>query len=345
MRTLKLPRTQPNCHPEQGEGSPSLGGPSVLRTSGRPEVLNIAADKVVRVTLYALVALAGILVSTAYAQETPDTAKVSLNSEVSPQAAKDALTGNAAEEAVPTLAEVQAMASQAPEKKPAQKAQAALPALLDIKNGFDPLKYTLGPDDVVEITVMRHPEFSGTYPIDQEGKLQYKFVGDLKVTGLTKFQLEEKVREIISKYVISPDVNVTVTEYKSKVFYVLGEVGAPGKYYMRSETISVRDAVVMAGLPTQAAAMRKTRIITPDTHGGHVRNVDIYSLLYGGDLTKNLDLKPGDFLYVPSTVMAKMFRVISPASSAVATAVSPVDSLSTGKSGTDNLRSSQNRGY
>jgi protein involved in polysaccharide export with SLBB domain len=271
--------------------------------------------------------LVGILVSAAYAQETTEPAK-------------DAVTANAADENVPTLEQVQAMARHMAAQPKAQ------PGPLDAKAGFDPLKYTLGPDDVVEIAVMRHPEFSGTYPISQEGKLQYKFVGDLQVSGLTKFQLEKMLREIVAKYVIEPEVNVTVTEYRSKVFYVLGEVGAPGKYYMRSETISVRDAVVMAGLPTQAAAMRKTRIITPDQKGGHVRNVDIYSLLYGGDLTKNLDLKPGDFLYVPSTVMAKMFRVISPASSAVATAVSPVESLSSGKAGSDNLKNSNNnRGY
>lgn len=219
------------------------------------------------------------------------------------------------------------------------------PVTSEVKGGFDPLKYTLGPDDVVEITVMRHPEFSGTYPIDQEGKLQYKFVGDMFVSGMTKLELEKKINEIISRYVIAPEVNVTVKEYRSKVFYVLGEVGAPGKYYMRSENISVRDAVVMAGLPTQAAAMRKTRIITPNENGGKVRSVDIYALLYGGDLKKNLIMKPGDFLYVPSTIMAKVFRVISPASSAVATAVSPVSSLSTGKTDSQNLQNNNNKGY
>jgi protein involved in polysaccharide export with SLBB domain len=222
-------------------------------------------------------------------------------------------------------------------------ADKASPTPADIKGGFDPLKYTLGPEDVVEIAVMRHPEFSGTYPIDQEGKLQYKFVGDMQVTGMTKVQLEEKIREIISKFVIAPEVNVTITEYKSKVFYVIGEVGSPGKYYMRSESISVRDAIVMAGLPTQAAAMRKARIITPDQKGGKVQPVDIYGLLYGGDLKKNLTLYPGDFLYMPSTVMAKVFRVISPASSAVATAVSPVSSVAAAQNDAPAARGNTNR--
>lgn len=206
---------------------------------------------------------------------------------------------------------------------------------------FDPLKYTLGPEDVVEISVLRHPEFSGVYSINQEGKLQYKFVGDMQVTGLTKSQLEERIKEIISKFVISPQVNVDVTEYKSKVFFVLGEVGTPGKYYMRSETISVRDAVVMAGLPTQAAAMRKSQIITPGEKGGQIRYVNLFELLYVGDLERNVDLHPGDFLYVPSTVMAKVFRIFSPVSNAVATVASPATSARAGKTDSQALASPQ----
>ena len=41
-------------------------------------------------------------------------------------------------------------------------AQQAQPVKSDVKSGFDPLKFTLGPEDVVEVSVMRHPEFSGT---------------------------------------------------------------------------------------------------------------------------------------------------------------------------------------
>ncbi len=212
--------------------------------------------------------------------------------------------------------------------------QIALPA----EYQFDPLKYTLGPDDVVEISVMRHPEFSGTYPINQEGKLQYKFVGDFEVSGLTKLELEQKIKQIISNYVISPEVNVTVVEYKSKVFYVLGEVGLPGKFFMRSESIPVREAVFMAGLPAQTAGMRKCHIITPDKKGhAKIKKVDLYAILYAGNLKKNIDMKPGDVLYVPSTVMAKIIRVISPVSSTVGIASSTPSSASSGRTAVQTL--------
>mgnify|MGYP001615442144 CR=1 FL=1 len=183
---------------------------------------------------------------------------------------------------------------------------------------IDPTNYTLGPDDVIQIDVQRHPEFSGIFPVNLEGKIQLKFAGDIEVTGLTKKALEQKIKNTISNYVINPDVTVTILDYKSKVIYVLGEVGAPGKYYMRAETIPVREALVQAGLPTLSAAMRRCRVITPDKDGkAKIKEVDVYSLLYRGDLTKNLDMHAGDVLYVPATVMAKIITVINPVTTAV----------------------------
>jgi polysaccharide biosynthesis/export protein len=194
------------------------------------------------------------------------------------------------------------------------------------------VKYTLGADDIIEVTVMRHPEFSGTFPINSEGKIQLKFASDINVMGLTKKQVEDKIAKVLASFLLSPEVNVTITEYKSKYVFVLGEVAQPGKYYIKSETISVRDAVVNSGLPTYSAAMRKCSLITPDK-SGKVQNkpVNIYAILYIGDLRKNIDMHPGDVLYVPSTVMAKVIRIISPVATTVGLASSPATDTGTAK--------------
>lgn len=183
------------------------------------------------------------------------------------------------------------------------------------------LKYTLGPDDVIMIEVRRHPEFSGEYTVNSEGKIEYKFVGDITVDGLTKNQLREKLTGILSEFVVGPEIDVRIMQYLSKVFYVVGEVNRPGKFYMKGNSITVREALVQAGLLNQAAAPRKCRLITPDRKGRNKYvNVNAYELLYAGDLSCNLDMKPGDVLYVPATVMAKVIRVVSPVTNAVSEA-------------------------
>jgi protein involved in polysaccharide export with SLBB domain len=204
-----------------------------------------------------------------------------------------------------------------------------VPALIDEMqsnnndNGnFDPLRYTLGPDDVVDIAVTYHPEFSGVFPVSLEGKIQYRFVGDINVTDMTKGQLEQKIKGILASYVSSPQVSATVTEFKSKAIYIVGEVANPGRYFMRSDTITVTEAIMLAGLPTNGAAMRKARIITPGNDGSTVRKVNLYTLLYLGDLNENLIMRPGEYLYVPATIMTKILRMILPVSNTANSIVS-----------------------
>ena len=197
-----------------------------------------------------------------------------------------------------------------------------LPAVsMDSIPSVDVQEYTLGPDDVIEIEVRRHPEFSGQYQINSEGKIQYKYIGDVDVNGLTKDKLKEKLNGILSEYLIEPEIDVQIVEYLSKVFYVVGDVNRPGKFYMRGNTVTVREALVHAGLPTHAAAMRRCRIITPDELGkDNYTEVNIYKLLYEGDLKENLVMQPGDVLYVPCTVIAKIIRVVQPVTNAVSEA-------------------------
>jgi len=185
----------------------------------------------------------------------------------------------------------------------------------------EPTRYTLGPDDIIEIAVRRHPEFSDRYLINAEGKIQYKFVGDIGISGLTKTEVQDLITKILSKYIITPEVDVTILEYRSKVIYVIGEVGRPGKYYMKADTISMREAVVQAGLPTLSAAMRRTALIHPDKSGKPEQmTVDLYALLYEGKLDLDREMLPGDVVVVPATLFAKIFRVISPVQSTVSTA-------------------------
>ncbi|MBF0483988.1 MAG: polysaccharide export protein [Candidatus Omnitrophica bacterium] len=186
------------------------------------------------------------------------------------------------------------------------------PALLEI-NPEGAEDYTLGVNDVIEIKVMRHTEVSGEYPVNSNGKIQYEFIGDLSVSGMNKKQVQSLVVDKLSDYIISPEVTVVIKQYNSKVVYVIGEVAAPGKIYMRGNTITVREALVQAGLPLLSAKLQKGKVITPSSDGKPInRPIDIDKLLVKGDLRENLIMRPGDSLYVPPTLMAKVLRVITP---------------------------------
>ncbi len=207
-------------------------------------------------------------------------------------------------------------------------------SLAAIANDLAPIddsKYTLGVNDVIEIIVVRHPEVSKQYMINSEGKIQYEFVGDIVVAGLTKAEAKDMLIQRLSTYIVNPEVMIKIVGYNSKVIYVIGEVGSPGKIFMRGDTITIREALLQAGLPTLSASMRKCRLITPDESGNAGQKfVDVFALMYEGDLRENFVMKPGDTLYIPATIMAKAMRVISPVTQPVMAAGSAARPIATG---------------
>ncbi len=191
--------------------------------------------------------------------------------------------------------------------------------------------YTVGETDILEITVMRHPEVSGQFVINNEGNIQYEFVGDLNVLGLTKDQVKKLLTEKLSDYIIDPEITVKIVGYNSKIIFVVGEVGRPGKIYMEGDTMTVHEALVEAGLPLLSAKTNAGRLITPSNTGTPlVRKVNVEKLLYQGDLRENLVMQPGDTLYVPPTFLAKTMRVIQPVAQPIGTAAGAGRTVMTG---------------
>jgi len=199
---------------------------------------------------------------------------------------------------------------------------------LEVPNSFlnyseESSNYTLGKEDIIEISVLRHLEVSGEYIINSEGKIQYEFIGDIKIEGLRKDEVKTLLTERLSEYIISPDVTIKIIGYYSKIVYVVGEVARPGKVYMRGDTITTREALVLAGLPLLTGKIKHSRLITPSDTGKVERKmVNVHKLLYEGDLRENLVMKPGDTLYIPPTFMAKALRVIQPVTAPISAASS-----------------------
>ena len=111
----------------------------------------------------------------------------------------------------------------------------------------------------------------------------------------------------------SPEVDITIVGYNSKVIYVVGMVARPGRYSMRAEYMPVREAVMDAGLPREnIASLRRAVIIRPlEGQKPITKKVNLLTLLYGGELRINYDLKSGDIVYLPSTALYKVSTVLS----------------------------------
>ncbi len=180
--------------------------------------------------------------------------------------------------------------------------------------------YSLGIDDVITIIVRDQPDFSGRFVVDPDGNIQYNFVGDIKAEGKTKEQLKAEIAEKLKKFVRYPEVAVMISEYRSKAVYVFGYVNAPGKYAMKGNKITVKEAIVAAGLPRVDAKVSKVFVVRPSQHTvdgkSQKKKVDLKKLLNKGESAEDFILQPGDTIVVNQRYFDKFVnnfsRIVGP---------------------------------
>ncbi|MBI1977137.1 MAG: polysaccharide export protein [Candidatus Omnitrophica bacterium] len=175
--------------------------------------------------------------------------------------------------------------------------------------------YTLGIDDVITVIVRNQPDFSGRFVIDPDGNVQYPFVGDIPAEGKTKQELKAELIKRLKKFVRYPEVAVMISEYRSKAVYVFGFVNSPGKYAMKGDKITVKEAVVAAGLPRMDGSLNRVYIIRPsqNTKDGKPgkKKVNLNKLLNKGESAEDFLLEPGDTIVVNQRYFDKFVNAYS----------------------------------
>src|SRR4051812_8026567 len=85
-------------------------------------------------------------------------------------------------------------------------------------------KYVIGPEDVLNISVWKEPDVSGSVPVRPDGKISLPLLNDVQAAGLTPMQLTDDLTEKLKQFITDPRVTVTVSTVNSRRVYVLGEV-------------------------------------------------------------------------------------------------------------------------
>lgn len=170
--------------------------------------------------------------------------------------------------------------------------------------------YTIGARDVLAITVFGEPDVSGRYTVDAEGTLDFRWVGRLKAAGLTLRQLEDLlVTRLKDGYLVNPQVNVEVEQYRSQSVYVMGEVRTPGAVSITGE-MRLLDVIARAGSFTPSAGMQITisrprgaRPVDGPVLPGSADDVETIRVnvkdLQSGVPGQDIALHDGDTIYVP----------------------------------------------
>ena len=158
-------------------------------------------------------------------------------------------------------------------------------------------EYVINPGDTISVLVWGHAQYTQIIPVRPDGKITYPFLGEIKVDGLTTTDLSERIREVLLKHLIDPQVTVAVTQPKKNEVFILGQVRFPNQFRFEQDRLDLLKALSMAGgVLDEMADLQNVRIIRDD---GTSMTIDLEQLLTS-EPQQFVFLSSGDLVYVPN---------------------------------------------
>ncbi len=163
--------------------------------------------------------------------------------------------------------------------------------------------YILGPGDSVNIIVWRNPELSMSVPVRPDGKVAAPLVDELVAQGKTSVQLARDIEQQLAKYVRDPIVTVLVTGFVgpySEQIRVVGEAAKPQALPYKQK-MTLLDVMIAVGGLTDFASGNSATILR-GSDGNKQYTVRLKDLVKRGDISANVEMKPGDILIIPQSL-------------------------------------------
>lgn len=158
-------------------------------------------------------------------------------------------------------------------------------------------EFRVGPDDELTINVNGERTMEAlVLRVDSNGFVQLPIVNRINVMGRTVSEIQDALITAYSKEFIDPWVVVSISKYRSRPVYVLGELKTPGVMQLERPT-NIMQALGLAGGTTESAYLKRARLL----RDGRILAVDIEAMLNQGQFEQNIWLKSGDTIFVPGT--------------------------------------------
>lgn len=162
-------------------------------------------------------------------------------------------------------------------------------------------RYRIAPGDEVQIFVWRNPEVSTEVTVRPDGLLSAPLMEEVPAAGKTPAELARDMEEELSTYLRDPLVTVIVEEFSGNYreqIRVVGEATAP-RALLYQDSMTLLDVMIaVGGLTDFADGDNATLIRVVDGQQQEFR-VRLDDLIRDGDISANVDMRPGDIVIIP----------------------------------------------
>ncbi|MBN1482050.1 hypothetical protein EH223_07320 [candidate division KSB1 bacterium] len=166
------------------------------------------------------------------------------------------------------------------------------------------------PGDTIDIVVYGHQELSRMVTVNQSGAIDFPFMQNIPVDGMTLDELRRFMEAQLSRYLDGPPVmTVSFTDTKVLVVSVLGHVKNPGTVQLAAEG-TLQEALAKAGGPLPGASVEAISLIREEAGKAKKYQYNLYRLNLLGDLKHNPTLQSGDIVLVTGNSIFSSVKVI-----------------------------------
>jgi polysaccharide export outer membrane protein len=167
-------------------------------------------------------------------------------------------------------------------------------------------RYRLRKGDSFELDFAMTPDFNQTITVQPDGFITLKAVGSVFVEGQNVPELTETLKTAYAKVLHDPVIAISLKDFEKPYFIASGQVNRPGKYDLRSD-LTVTEAVAIAGGFDEKSKHSQVVLFHPMPGGGfQAKLINVKKLLATRDLSEDVQLQPGDMLYVPQNTLSKI---------------------------------------
>jgi len=162
--------------------------------------------------------------------------------------------------------------------------------------------YKIGPGDNLNIVVWRNPELSMSVPVRPDGKISAPLIDDLNAMGKDSTSLARDIEKELAQFIRDPVVTVIVTSFVgpySEQIRVIGEAAKPQILAYKQKMTLLDVMIAVGGITDFADGNGATILRTGDTNAQY--SVRLKDLVKGGDVSANVEMKPGDVLIIPQS--------------------------------------------
>jgi len=157
----------------------------------------------------------------------------------------------------------------------------------------------VGEGDVLDIKIYENEDLSTTVRVSSDSTIRVPLLGEISIKDLTVSQVSGKIEGLLADgYLINPQVDVFISEHKSKKATILGQVRNPGQYELRGKVTFLEFISKAGGLNEDAGSTATIkRTIESDINKDQIV-IDLESLIKKGDTSLNIAIQDNDSIYI-----------------------------------------------